>query len=126
MTARRPKLLLFALACVVLVVCEAREEQRPGTVPSNPIAHFRLNAAERQPFSGAVQARLDAGPYRYLQVHPDDGGAPVWVATLALAEPGDVHVRVSPIARAAQFHSSRLQRDFAPLWFGRISSMEKE
>jgi hypothetical protein len=72
---------------------------------------------ETRLLSGTVTESVVAGPYSYVTFRLDDGSIRT-VATLgAHAQPGD-GVDVKAYGLRDSFHSTRLDRTFAPLDFG--------
>ena len=85
----------------------------PGTIRAPPVA----TAPDR--ITGEILERARAGSYTYLRVRPDAAGDDVWIV---LAEPPALiatmtRVDVRVTRRAEHFHSRRLNRDFALLFF---------
>jgi hypothetical protein len=115
--------LLFAVA--VLPLLGAAATTTSGLLPSgttdNPLTRHALGAASRYTLCGSVEERLAAGSYLYLRVR-DATGARHWVATLRATASDASEVEVKVMARAEQFSSRRLDRDFTPLHFGAVSS----
>jgi hypothetical protein len=111
---RRTLLLsLLGLAC-------ARE-------PEVPIAAARaaggsplqgLVAIDDATWTGVVEERLDAGSYTYLAVR--DQAALRWVAVMGEGEAPGSNVLVHALGVRTDFHSARLDRDFAELVFATV------
>jgi hypothetical protein len=88
----------------------------PREATGNPLVRAALSAAEEFTVEADVIEQLPAGGYLYLRVveHRREH----WVATLASTAPkGARRVRLQVFGRARDFHSARLGRDFAELWF---------
>jgi hypothetical protein len=86
---------------------------------------YALGQSARFGFTGHVEERLSAGSYLYLRVR-DAAGAGHWVATLTSTASATDDVDVQIFARAEDFHSRRLGRDFSPLLFGTVRSRAPE
>ncbi|MDI1434600.1 hypothetical protein [Polyangium sorediatum] len=87
----------------------------------NPLVHYTLGPSARFGFTGHVEERLSAGSYLYLRVR-DSAGARHWIATLTSTASAAEDVEVRIFARAEDFHSKRLGREFSPLLFGTVRS----
>ncbi|MDI1447438.1 hypothetical protein [Polyangium sp. 6x1] len=85
----------------------------------NPLVAYALGPSSRFGFTGRVAERVSAGSYLYLRVQ-DAAGTEHWVATLTSTASTAEDVEVQVFARAEDFHSKRLSRDFSPLLFGTV------
>ncbi len=92
-----------------------------GRMPAggNPLLDPTVTPEHGQ-LNGVVLERLPAGGYVYLRVRGEHG-LPVWLVTLEGAATRAPTVSATLLARASQFHSARLGRDFAPLHFASLS-----
>jgi hypothetical protein len=88
--------------------------------PANPLPRYALN--EPLVLEGRVAERLRAGPYLYLRLERP-AAEPVWVATMARLASTEDEVRVTAVARADAFPSTRLGRTFSPLLFGAVRAV---
>lgn len=100
----------------LLVLLAAFSVHRPPA-GANPLTRFTLPQPER--LSGCIEERIQAGGYLYLRI-TDASGAQHWVATLTRSAPKGSCVEAIVFARADQFHSSRLDRDFSDLSFASL------
>ena len=118
--ARRAGWVKYGLAAAAVVVAlgvAAGLAGRGAPRVGNPLAGHLLPAPVR--FEGRVVERLDAGSYVYLRVSRA-GAADTWVVALrSRASIGD-RVRIDAVGRAEGFHSKRLGRDFAELFFAAV------
>ncbi len=107
---------LLVLAAAV-VVTAAGAVLAPRAAAGNPLARADLVDFTTD---AVVLERLPAGGYLYLRVL--DGNGEHWVATLSSFAPPreELCVRVQVFAKARDFHSPRLRRDFAELWFAAV------
>ncbi|EPX61855.1 hypothetical protein D187_010474 [Cystobacter fuscus DSM 2262] len=87
----------------------------------NPLSRHALAPSDQMRLTGFVEERLPAGSYLYLRVRTPDGSRH-WVATLSTAASRESAVQVQVFARADDFHSRRLGRDFSPLLFGSVQA----
>lgn len=94
------------------------QTRSPG---DNPLSRYALAPSEQLRLTGVVEERLSAGSYLYLRVRAPDGSRH-WVATLSATASRAAAVQVQVFARAEDFHSQRLGRDFAPLLFGSVQA----
>ncbi|MRG97493.1 hypothetical protein [Polyangium spumosum] len=119
---RRTVLASLMMLAAGLAVAHAASPERPA---ENPLLRYALGPSAKFGFTGRVEERLSAGSYLYLRVR-DAAGAGHWVATLTstASAADDVDVRV--FARAENFQSRRLGRDFSPLLFGAVRSRSPE
>ncbi len=118
MTKTRRRILALVLASAGLLALAAASIG-VGSGGRSPLAAYALPEGARPTFEGDVAARLDAGPYVYLQVDRAGAGR-VWVVTLASsagAARGVAHVHVVAIGHADRFASRRLSRTFDDLYF---------
>jgi hypothetical protein len=93
-------------------------QQRASTSP-NPFVEHALPMRERRWLDGTVDQRLAAGPYVYLRLRESDGSE-AWLVSLRATTPKEDRVRALVLGQAEHFHSSRLQRDFTPLFFAAV------
>ncbi len=75
-------------------------------------------------FEGEVERVLPAGGYTYLEIEGDAGAR--WVAVMGPGLPAGSRARVDAYAIQHDFHSRRLDRDFAELVFGTVVSSPRE
>jgi hypothetical protein len=112
-------LLLLASSLVVVSLATAAHAQSALDVPlhgTNPLIGAALPKSEVFSTDARVLERRAAGSYVYLRVAAD--GRERWAATVAsLVPPNAEQVRLTVLGRARNFHSARLDRDFAELWF---------
>lgn len=101
----------------VAVVGASESEGKPAAA-ANPFAAHALSPEEQFAFEGAVEERLEAGPYAYQRV------AGRWVVSLAITTPREARrVRVTAVGHATHFSSPRLARTFDELVFGMVRSI---
>jgi hypothetical protein len=120
-TAKRRRAALFLLgsACLVALAATAAASFGAHADGRGPLAAYALPEGARPSFDGRVAARLEAGPYVYLEVERA-GGDRVWIVTLASsagAARGVDKVHVLAVGHADRFSSKRLARTFDDLYF---------
>ena len=101
-----------SLALGLLLAC-TREPPPTGGSPLQGLA-----PAHEREWHGVVEERLVAGSYSYLAVR--DAAALRWVAVMGPGEPPGRTVVVHAMGMRTDFHSARLDRDFAELFFATV------
>jgi hypothetical protein len=113
---RRTVIVSLVLLAAGLATAHTVWPERPT---GNPLLQYALEPSASFGFTGHVEERVGAGSYLYLRVR-DPAGARHWVATLTSTASTADEVKVRIFARADEFHSKRLGRDFSPLLFGTV------
>lgn len=138
MTARARIAPALALAVIASIGCaaayaiaasdrprhaSAAPDAAPVAAPAGPFAATTLPADQRSVLAGRVEERLSAGPYSYLRIRPDGQAGDHWIAVSgdAASTAAGQRIRVRVMARAEQFRSRRLGREFAVLLFASIT-----
>jgi hypothetical protein len=109
----------LAAVAALMVLVTGVAWNRAHASKGNPLTSAALSAADEFTVDGEVIERLPAGSYVYLRVVAN--GEAHWVAALTSLTPKNVtRARVHVFGRANDFHSARLGRDFAELWFAAV------
>ncbi len=110
---------LVASTVVAVAVIDGEADAKPAaTVVAAPPETTPIREADKQ-FTGTVREVLFAGSYVYVEVELE-GGEMRWV--VGTDDPPRVgeRVEVSAYGERRDFHSRRLDRDFARLLFGQF------
>jgi len=113
-------LLLAAALCAAAAWFAAPVISTPGArrTPAGPLGALSQVTPARDVFEGTVEERWPAGPYTYLGLRTQDGGALRWAVTMGRAYPVGARVRIRAMGHSRDFYSARLQRSFSELVFG--------
>lgn len=115
---------IIATAAVIGTTVAAQRAEPNGD--GHFLAQYALPEGGPRSLSGTVQEQIPAGGYVYLRVRPTRGDD-FWVASLRRAHSAPwSEVKVTAFARADNFRSKRLNRDFALLWFGSVKPLNPQ
>lgn len=115
-------LLVFFFGCSAPSGPVGPTDSQPQAAKPAPTAGMpKLADADVETVSGRIGTILDAGHYTYVRL--DDDSDSRWVVAMGATglSVGD-DVAFSVLGQRRDFHSSRLDRDFSELIFGRLQT----
>jgi hypothetical protein len=104
------------LLAVTLLACDG-ERVAVEALARNPLHDVERNV-DRTPVESVVVERVDAGSYVYVRT-----SEPRWIVGLSKPLVVGGRVRITPVGRAAGFHSARTGRTFDEVWFAVLDAL---